>query len=57
MRKTNILMNNITEFKTHYLICKKKLFNFGSLKPNPCVRVTLKHPCNAGLINKKYKIN
>jgi hypothetical protein len=56
MRKTNTLINNITvtELKNHYLICKKKkLFNFGSLRRNPCVRVTVKHPCNAGLSYNK----
>jgi hypothetical protein len=47
MRKTNTLTDNITatELNNNDLICKKKkLFNFGSLRPNPCVRVTSNAP-------------
>jgi hypothetical protein len=41
-KHTNIQCSTVaaTEFKNYYLIWKKKLFNFGSLRPNPCVRVT-----------------
>jgi hypothetical protein len=57
MRKTNTLINNITvtELKNHYIsnLQKKKVFNFGSLRRNACVRVTVKHPCNAGLSYNK----
>jgi hypothetical protein len=47
MRKANTLTDNITatELKNHDLICKKKLFNFGSLRPIPCVRVTRATQC------------
>jgi hypothetical protein len=46
MRKTNTLTENMTatELKNHDPICKKKLFNFGSLRPNPCVRTTSNAP-------------
>jgi hypothetical protein len=46
MRKTNTLTENMTgtELKNHDLICKKKLFSFGSLRSNPCVRVTSNGP-------------
>jgi hypothetical protein len=46
MRKTNTLAEDITatELKNHDLICKKKFYNFGSLRPDPCVRVTSNAP-------------